>query len=72
MVGLLLEVILMKTYKLYVTDLTGAYHLVKNEGFNCQPKNTYLEVQAKPENKLSLIKLLNKAHIVMLDIEVAN
>ena len=57
------------TYKLYVTDLTKAQHTLKEKGYACEPKATYLEVIADSTQKMDIIKIVNSAKIVMLDIE---
>ena len=59
----------MNAFKLYVTDLTKAYHTLMDAGYECEPKNTYLEVKAEVTQKMNIIKKINAAYIVMLDIE---
>ena len=59
----------MNVFKLYVTDLTKAYHTLTDAGYESEPKNTYLEVKAEETQKMDIIKKINAAHIVMLDIE---
>ncbi len=59
----------MNTYKVYVTDLTKAHHTLKAAGYNCEPKDTYLQVHADLSQKMDMIKKINAARIVMLDIE---
>ena len=59
----------MHTYKLYVTDMTKAYNTLLDAGYECEPKNTFLEVKAEENQKMDIIKKINAAHIVMLDIE---
>ena len=59
----------MHTYKLYVTDMTKAYTTLTDAGYECEPKNTYLQVKVEENHKLEIIKKINAAHIVMLDIE---
>lgn len=56
-------------YKLYVTDLSKAYQVLAGEGYDCEPKGTFLQVRAEASQKMDIIKKINKAHIVMLDIE---
>ena len=49
--------------------MTKAYNTLTNAGYECEPKNTYLEVKAEENKKIDIIKKINAAHIVMLDIE---
>lgn len=56
-------------YKLYVTDLSKAHQILAEEGFDCEPKGTFLQVQADASQKMDIIKKINAARIVMLDIE---
>lgn len=59
----------MKTFKLYVTDISKTEQTLKANGFICQPKITYVEVQAEESEKMTVVKCINDAKIVMLDIE---
>ena len=57
------------TYKLYVTDLTNAHQTLKDVGYDCEPKETYLQVRAEETQKMDIIKKVIAARIVMFDIE---
>ena len=57
------------TYKLYVTDLSKAHQLLKDEGYDCEPKGTFLQVRVEASKKMDIIKKINEARIVMFDIE---
>lgn len=57
------------TYKLYVTDLTKAHYVLKEAGYDCEPRDTYLNVLTDDSEKMNIIKKINEAHIVLLDIE---
>jgi len=56
-------------YKLYVTDLSKAHQILADEGYDCEPKSTFLQIRAEASQKMDIIKKINEARIVMLDIE---
>ena len=56
-------------YKLYVMDLSKTHQILKDEGYDCEPKGTYLQVQAEASQKMDIIRKINEARIVVLDIE---
>lgn len=61
----------MTQYRIYVTDLTKAQQALTNEGIASTIQGTCLTTSYEAEKKMELIMLLNKARIVVYDIEEA-
>ncbi|KYG92111.1 hypothetical protein MHH70_03395 [Metasolibacillus sp. FSL H7-0170] len=61
----------MQTYKIYVTNISQALTALKEEGYEGKDSGTFIEVAFDPNQKMSVIMLLNKHKIVVYDIEEA-
>lgn len=59
----------MTQYRIYVTDLAKAQQALTSEGIESMIQGTYLSTKYEAEKKMELIMLLNKARIVVYDIE---
>ena len=59
----------MREYKIYVTDLTKAQLALSEIEISSTVYNTYLSISCKESEKMDVIKHLNKARIVVYDIE---
>lgn len=59
----------MREYKIYVTDLTKAQLALSELGLNSTIYNTYLKTSCEESKKMDVIKHLNKAQIIVYDIE---
>ena len=59
----------MTSYKLYVTDISKTLLVLTQHGYEAQSSGTYVEIYMNEANKMNVIKLLNGAQIVILDIE---
>lgn len=56
-------------YQIYVTDLSKAQQALTNEGITSRIQGMYVETSYETGKKMELIRLLNKARIVVYDIE---
>ncbi|WP_042473560.1 hypothetical protein [Bacillus ndiopicus] len=61
----------MQTYKIYVTNISQALAALKEEGYVGKDSGTFIEITFDPNQKMSVIMLLNKHKIVVYDIEEA-
>lgn len=49
--------------------MTKSVNVLKEAGYDCEAMQTYVEVRADASEKMKIIKTINEAQIVMLDIE---
>lgn len=61
----------MQTYKIYVTNISQALAVLKEQGFEGKDSGTFIEIAFNPSQKMSVIMLLNQNKIVVYDIEEA-
>lgn len=59
----------MRHYQISVTDLSKAHQALTNEGITNSIQGPYLAVACAEEKKMELIIVLNKARIIVYDIE---
>ena len=63
------EVIALKQFKVYVTDLTLAKEALAEIGLNATINHTYLTIDCEESRKMEIILHLNKSRVVVYDIE---
>lgn len=59
----------MTHYRISVTDLAKAQQALTNEGITSTIQGAYLAVSYEGNKNMELIRILNKARIVVYDIE---
>lgn len=59
----------MRKYRIYVTNISQAYHVLQNSAFQATEGSTYVEIDIDPAKKMEVIALLNSANVVLYDIE---
>ena len=59
----------MMQYRIYVTDLAKAQQALTNKGIQSMIQGMYLATNYEAGKTMELIMLLNKAHVIIYDIE---
>lgn len=59
----------MKTFRIYVTNISQAFNVLAENGYNVSEGATYVEINVEENKKMDLITLLNRAKVVLYDIE---
>ena len=61
----------MKTFRIYVTNISQAFTVLAENGYNVTEGATYVEIHVDENKKMDLITLLNRAKVILYDIEEA-
>ena len=59
----------MKTYRIYVTNISQAYSVLTQSEFQVSEGASFVEMTIDPARKMDAITLLNRARVVLYDIE---
>ena len=58
-----------KQFRMYVTNITQAINVLRNEGIAATPNDTGIQLSIPEEQKTNIILLLNREKVVVYDIE---
>lgn len=58
-----------KQFRMYVTNITQAINVLRNEGITAVAEGTSIKLSIPEEQKTNTILLLNKEKVVVYDIE---
>ena len=61
--------IMEKQFRMYVTNITQAIHVLRNEGITATAESSSIKFNIPEEQKTNIILLLNKEKVVVYDIE---
>ena len=61
--------IIEKQFRMYVTNITQAINVLRNEGITATTEGTSIKLSIPEEQKTNIILLLNKEKVVVYDIE---
>ena len=61
--------IMEKQFRMYVTNITQAINVLRNEGITVTAEGTSIKLSIPEEQKTNIILLLNKEKVVVYDIE---
>jgi hypothetical protein len=61
----------MKRFRIYVTNISQAYNVLAENGYNVTEGATHVEIHVNENKKMDVVTLLNRAKVVLYDIEEA-
>lgn len=61
----------MKVFRIYVTNISHAFNVLAGEGYQATEGSSYVEVHIDEHQKMDVITLLNRAKVILYDIEEA-
>ena len=61
--------IIVKQFHIYVTNITKAINVLRNEGITATAESSSIKLSIPEEQKTNIILLLNKEKVVVYDIE---
>jgi len=61
--------IIEKQFRMYVTNITQAINVLRNEGITAIAEGTSIKLSIPEEQKMNIILSLNKGNVIIYDIE---
>lgn len=61
----------MKVFRIYVTNISHAFNVLAGDGYQATKGGTYVEIHIDEYQKKDVITLLNRAKVILYDIEEA-